>query len=108
MRIPYQFQQGQTIALGLRSTEPTTGVSAITAAMKPADDNRVPASTVPTVGSFTIDPLTVGYGWSLRMSGNDTQGLEPGLYVVSARIEFDSGDVYKTEPIFLTISRAVA
>lgn len=102
------FTRGETIVIGLQNTDAVT-YNGITAQMKKAV-SAVPSG--PKVADFVVTDVPdfgdgLGSGWLLTIPNTISAGLEPGSYLVDARVTFAGGFVEITDMEQVTITTGV-
>jgi hypothetical protein len=110
----YGFQRGETISVMLEAVGATDAdlafVQSVAAVLKPASAGRaVPPRDTPAAATFSVAQhggdvgQGVAAGWTLTLSAETSDTLEPGSYVTNASLTLVGGTVVKTEPLFIRI-----
>lgn len=114
--IPSLFhERGETVTIGLRARGTTpdyTGDETVTMDVKKVDDCKtIPSKDIEPL--FSLTPTFVeGSGdtrsaWMATLSSEQTEDLEPGLYMTNAKIVKAGGVVTKTMHIVIQIKESV-
>ncbi len=107
MKADYFIKRGEDLRLTLTAIDGDvdTVVSAIAKMKKAGPNGTVPVATAPIVATLTTTAITLG--WAFTLTDEQTALLDPGLYVVDAKLDLVNTGVRKTQSVLVEIKPSV-
>lgn len=112
---PVKFQRGETFVAGLKVREGDGSGLDCRIALKKAVNGRAPGDAAPVAGELDVvyvahmdaEDDTSPAAFIGTLTAEETEDLEPGLYVMDARLTLTGGEIVQTETIQVEVRERV-